>query len=185
MSRTRILLDVDGVCADFSTPVVAEINRLMGTSHHHDHVDQWDIMRALAVPPDMAREVYDHVKTAGFCRGLRLYPGAADGVGKLRELCDVHPVTAPFDSPTWIRERTEWLIAELGFSRGDVVHTEAKHVCSGDFLIDDKTSTLVKWTDHQDGHGVLFRRPWNRRDTWAGHEADNWDNLVSLMREMV
>lgn len=183
MSRPVILLDIDGVVCDFVAPVLAEVNRLMGSTRTADDVTGWDIYTSLGASAAVGEQVNNLIRTEGFCRSLKAYEGAREGVDALREFADVHPVTAPFNGPHWIREREAWLI-EFGFDRKDIVYTDAKYLICGDAIIDDKTSTLVRWGERQRGCPVLFSRPWNLADAYEGR-ASNWPSLVGILKALL
>lgn len=180
-----ILLDIDGCAANFVRPVLDAVTALTGKTYTDDDVTEWDMYRALGISPEDGRKVDEVIKTAGFCRGLNLYDGAREGVEELRRFADVYAVTAPFDSDYWMREREQWLVVELGFSRFDIIPTHAKHMVAGDVLIDDKTSTLVKWEAERGGRSILFSRPWNAADAWGGRRAHGWPHLVAALKYML
>lgn len=182
--RPRVLLDIDGVCCNFVQPVVDEVNRLTGSKHTPNSVDQWDMMTALGATSEVAAAVDKMIKKPGFCLGLQQYAGAKSGVETLREFADVYPVTAPYDSTHWIQERKTWLVQELGFNKSDIVYTDAKHLITGDVLIDDKTATLVKWLEYHGprNRAILYSQPWNKGDHWGGPRAVNWVHLVNQIK---
>ena len=182
--RPVILLDVDGVCCDFVQPIVNKVNTLTGSHHTPTDINQWEMMDAFNATPQTRKAVDNMVKTKGFCRGLKAYDGALEGVNALRNFATVHPVTAPYDSDFWIAEREQWLVQELGFSRHDIAYTHAKHLIMGDVLIDDKTSTLVKWQTARGpkAKAVLFSQPWNVNDAWGGIRVTSWLHLVTMLR---
>jgi 5'(3')-deoxyribonucleotidase len=158
-----VLLDIDGVAANFiegSLPVVHEIT---GRLHVHDDVNQWEISDALNMTPDEKVAYYARVAAAGWCRSLPAYEGAREGVARIREFADVHPLTAHFfTAPTWVHEREAWILEHLDIPARDIIHTHSKHRVAGDVLVEDKPATIVKWLEHHpQGVGVLMRRPYN------------------------
>lgn len=179
-----VLLDVDGVLADFVTPVLAEINARTGGEYTYEEINGWDIYAALNVDPTVGRLVDNVIQQPGFCAGLREYPGVAKFLELLRERADVIAVTAPFEGAHWIGERLTWL-ADRGFSKRDIVFTNRKELVRGDYLIDDKASTVGTWEDvHPLGRGILYNRPWNRRERNLGYfAADNFEGVLSAIEE--
>ena len=183
MSKIRILLDVDGILADFVTPCVAHVNEIMGTTYTVDDVDRWDIMEALDVPPKVATEVFDRMKEKDACYNLAVYSGAQEAVEGLKAIGEVFAVTAPMSGPNWAHERERWLNLHFGIKPANVISTSAKHCVAGDILIEDKTSTLIKWREHHaHGYGVLWHRPSNRHDAYDGDRAYNWPELLEFCR---
>lgn len=180
----RILLDIDGVCADFITPCLAAITVHTGKQFDPTAIDDWDIMKALHIAADDAAAIYRSMQVPGLCRSMPVYPGAVEGVQRLRAHGDVWAVTAPFGGPHWMHERDQWLVEELGFRKADILHvrSDAKHAIKGDVLVEDKTSTLVRWqAHHPTGRGVLFQRRYNERDGWPGAAATTWSGVVAAV----
>ena len=183
----RILLDIDGVCADFITPCLAAIKTYTGQEYTADAIDDWDIMKALCIPGTDAGAIYKSMQVPGLCLNIPVYEGAVAGVKRLRELGEVWAVTSPFGGSHWMHERDQWLIEKLGFNKDDILHVRSntKHGITGDFLIEDKTSTLVKWcAHHPKGQGILFRRSYNERDGWEGTSANTWDGIVAAVEAL-
>lgn len=186
--RPRILLDIDGVCGDFITPCLEAIFQHTGTRHSADFVDGWDIMKALDISGDDAKAIFTAMEIPGLCLGIPVYDGAKEGVAALRKFADVWAVTSPFGGAHWMHERDQWCVERLGFHKDDVMHVRSsrKHAIDGDFLIEDKTSTLVEWAaEHPDGHGILFRRSYNIRDGWEGLSADSWTGIVAAVESVL
>lgn len=185
--RPLVHLDCDGVLSDFTTPVLRlisdEVEKATGkpVRYSDDDIYDWDIYGSLKVDTHIARRVDDQIKQKGFCARLQPYQDALSGVKALREFADVHVVTSPFDSDYWERERRLWLQEHFGFKSSDVTQTSAKHHVDGDFLVDDKASTVEGW---EHGRGILFHRPWNRTSPWP-HRANDWAHLVALIKAVV
>jgi 5'(3')-deoxyribonucleotidase len=183
--KPRLLLDVDGVLADFHTPCIAIINRLMSTNFKVEDFETWDIFDALKVPADVKAKVYDEMNKTGWCTDIGVYPGAKDGVDSLREVADVYICTAPMRGPTWASERDRWLMKHFGFSTRQIIHTSAKYVCAGDFLVDDKVDNLVKWGErHPHGHPIFWMRPQHSSHKWDGLSTHDWDELCEMVRQL-
>lgn len=179
MNRPCVLLDIDGVAASFIDGALPFASTLTGRPHHHDDIDQMMMEKALGLTDDQTEAFYRHVSAEGWCRSIPVYPGAQEGIARLREFADVHPVTFQFPSYYWVREREAWLKEHFDIDPNDVIHTNAKHRISGDVFVEDKTANLVKWKKYQRGHGVLFRRRYNQNDSWDGGVVSDWPSLVS------
>lgn len=183
MMKRRILLDIDGVACDFITPTLKVLSQLTGRTFQHDDVQDWDIMKSLGISDEIAKETYQRVGAPGNVAAFPIYPGAKEGVARLKEIADVYAVTSPLaSSRTWAREREEWLLAQLGIPTSKVAHTSAKHICHGNILVEDKASTLQAWSEEWPrSTGVLFRRPYNRNAPWDGVAVDDWAHLVRFV----
>lgn len=179
MRKPIILLDVDGVVADFAGPFLAKANEITGMSVSPADIRQWDILTAF--PDQQHGDILEHTYKPGFCTALPTLPGAVEGVRRLREIGDVYALTSPWTSETWCWERTRWLRDRLDFDKHDVLHVPGnrKHLVRGDVLIDDKLETVVEWTrSNPEGLALLWDAPYNHAGTltcqsfrvfgWAG-----------------
>lgn len=182
--KPRVLLDCDGILSAFIPGALRIVNAMLGTSHVSADVTEFDFCAALGLAPDIAASVKRAIgATHGFCAALEVLPGAIDGVRLLREVADVYVVTSPWNSnPTWMSEREAWLARHFGIAHAKVIHTSAKYVCAGDFLVDDKTSTLVSWRKaHPTGIAVRWATDHNWRDDWNGESTCSWRELIALV----
>lgn len=182
-TRPRILLDVDGVLADFVSAYLDIVERVTGRRYQPHDVTSFDIGESLG----LARAESAACKRAlgnspCVARTLGIYPGAREGVRRLNEIADVYIVTSPWNSnPTWTHDREWWLHEHFRIPHSRIVHTSAKHLCRGDFLVDDRTETLRQWhVEHPGGIAVQWRTPHNRLDGWNGISTCSWDELVAL-----
>lgn len=180
--RPVILLDLDGVAVNFIAGALPLIHEITGRLHHHDDVDQFMIEKALGLDAEQTAALYKRVADEGWCRGLPAYDGAKEGVEALQAFADVIPVTLPFDSPFWVREREAWVLEHLGIPREKVHHTHEKWRVVGDALVDDKVSHLVSWKEkHPHGRAVLFKRRYNQDGSWKGPTVEDWPHLVGSL----
>jgi 5'(3')-deoxyribonucleotidase len=173
---TRVLLDVDGVLCNFASAFLDIVNHTLGRLHVLSDVTEFSFAHSLGLSPDEADACYRAIH-AGWCRALKPYPGAKAGVAAL---ADVYVVTSPFPGiPTWSSEREAWLAEHFSIPSKRVVHTSAKYICAGDFLVDDRTDHLVAWSvEHPRGTAVLWSTPHNRREKWSGLETSSWEELA-------
>jgi 5'(3')-deoxyribonucleotidase len=179
----EVLLDIDGVAANFIEGCRPAAERLIGRPVHHDEIDQWLIEKALGLDEAQTKELYRHVMEEGWCRSLPAYEHAKESVARIREFATVIPVTAHFfDSKTWAWERDEWILAHLEIPKTDIVHTHRKFQIDGDVLIDDKPEHLRRWhARHPHGRALLFQRNYNRNDGWTGPVVEDWPHLVGSL----
>jgi 5'(3')-deoxyribonucleotidase len=160
---TTILLDCDGVLADFATPALAIVERLGGPKLLHDQLEAYDIGTLL--PNAEARaEFWRAVCAPGFCASLLPYVGALDAVTQLREIGDVVCVTSPMlTGQTWAHERAEWLHDFFGFERSHVISTAGKQWVAGGYFVDDSPDHVIRWRErNRTGEGIALDRPWTR-----------------------
>jgi len=145
--KPTVLLDVDGVLADFTAAALELVRQVTGHRYDPSDVVTWEIFDS--IPEKAAQEeVYRILKGPGGCTSIPLYPDAQGGVQALREVADIVIVTSPFtNAPTWTHERELWLKKHFGDFQS-IIHTKHKERIHGDFFIDDKPSHIKEWLDY-------------------------------------
>lgn len=170
----RLLVDCDGVLADYVGDYLYEVNKLGDTSHEYHHIDEWELTDALKIPQDVKALADEKVMSPGFCAALIPSKNGRRYLDKWRaEGHKVYCVTAPFRGPYWLAERRDWLVKRMGFDRKEIVFCYDKEIVAGDVLIDDKVDNLLNWQKAwPGGEGILFGQPWNEKDErWKGFGA--------------
>jgi 5'(3')-deoxyribonucleotidase len=155
---TVILVDVDGVLADFTGHLSKE------TGIPEDAFTAFKFEDCLT--PEQTELCRDVLARPGFCSTIPAYKGAKSFVKNLKKLGEVVAVTAPWHScTTWEWERRGWL-KNLGIGRMISAKAEDKHLIQGEYLIEDRIDTLECWR----GGGrfpILLDRPWNRTEIFT------------------
>lgn len=174
-----VLVDVDGVCADFIAPILEVVNAqrievVNGAGLvlvEREHVTSWGLEHI----PGFTPELYDLMNSRGFARSLHVIDGAQEAIAHIRERGHrvVFCTTPNRDSPTWAYERAEWLAEHFGADYRDIVQCHDKSLVVGDVLVDDKPDNL------RHVHDVLFTQPWNRDHTHERRMA-GWHELHVL-----
>lgn len=176
-----VLLDVDGVLADFHLHTFDFMWDRFGVGINAQEFPKWDILSEL--DPAHRDEVAAKWASPGWCARIPVYPGAREGVAALREVARVYFVTAQLaHSPTWTWERTSWLQEHFGAQIEDVVFTLSKYLVRGDLLVDDKPEHVTSWgAAHPEKVAILWERPWNTNAV-VPHRASRWDEVVRQIR---
>ncbi len=184
MTRPRVLLDCDGVLADFVGGVLPIVRQVTGRDYTHEDVAQYSFSDALGLTRNESEIVLDRISSSpDFCASLKPFDHAQNGVAALHAIADVYIVTSPWNTnPTWTFQREAWLKRHFDIPSKRVVHTSAKHLCVGDMHVDDKTSTLVEWrASHPSGAAVQWSTPHNRKDEWTGKSTREWGDLARII----
>jgi len=160
----RILLDVDGVFADF---LGATLQLLKDNGYNknisEDDITSWDIVSC--VGDDWSNVIESGWRQEGWFEGLNPYGGSHEAFDKISSLFDeVYFVTAPMPNhKTWAHERISWLKNNFKIKNSQIIITESKHVVFGDVLIDDSLPNISGWAKNSWAeHPVLWDRPYNK-----------------------
>ena len=155
---TRVLVDCDGVVADYTKTYVAVASRVLGQPIAVEDVTTWEFRDCLGLSAFQERRIELHL-----ARDLDLpeFPGAVDALREFRHAFDVVFVTSPHPRiPHWTHERARWL--EARFPGAPVIHTSHKAFVGGDVLIDDRPENIRHWLEaNPEGLGILWARPYN------------------------
>lgn len=179
----RILLDVDGVLANFAQMAVDWVNNwASGAPSVHRSVSQintWDILKALGCSE--YQDAFDHyVCTQRPGQTLDPYVGAGHFYQQLRMLAEVVIVTSPFKKAScWEYDRRKWLQDHFGHDPNDVIFTSRKELVQGSVLIDDGPHNINAFP----GPVVIIDRPWNQSrviesSKWARVRCDNFGDAI-------
>ena len=182
---SRILIDVDGVVADFVDALLLKIRATLGREFTREQVTCFDIREALGLDRCEWLVVRDCIEAQGYCSKFMPYAGAIESVGRLAERHEVFFATTPWrESVTWVHDRDRWLERWFGKKLGRrVVHTQYKRLLEADILVDDKTENCLEWLGERKEGAValLFDRPWNASDVLPAEQSvirvRTWDDV--------
>ena len=177
----RVLLDVDGVIADFVGAALSYLQERHGISIPREQIQTMDMFESL--PVEVSKLLEKEFDRPGYALSIPAYPGAIQGISLLDEIADVYYVTAPYHSATWAHDRIEWLAKQLGKSskvmKNYVVSTKTKFLVAGDYLVDDHPLNVRDWQHHhQLGFGFVWHAPYNRELELQLPRVDSWEELV-------
>jgi 5'(3')-deoxyribonucleotidase len=183
MSNKRILVDVDGVLANFSQHVLNKLR--VSTKMSTDEIKTWDIFSLLEVrfSPYHKKMALAMMDTMEFWKHLPVMAGAQEGVQALRDAgYEVVFVTSPWDSCVgWNVARNAWLKQHFGAGPRDVIITHCKYMVHGHTLIDDRESHVEEWNSRHADKAMLFAAAYNQNAPFLRWD---WPKIVrSLCNE--
>ncbi len=186
ITKPTLVLDVDGVLADFTGATLEFIERNYGV-YSSDPLTDWDFMDAPSLRP-YRRVAKGHWETPGFCRGLQPLPGTVDTVAAIRRVADVKFATSPMGSnPSWIQERNAWLAEHFGADplATDIRHTTKKSEVKGHVFVDDKFENVEEYQlAHPDSLVFLRTHSYNEASPWQGRRCDNLETILNVMESL-
>jgi 5'(3')-deoxyribonucleotidase len=168
-----LLIDSDGVMADFMGHVYNTIEEEVGVSYcHADTRDYWfgDTIHKSLILDIMNRE--------GTYRHLDVITGAVRAVNRLRERYDVRVCSAPpKSSKTAETEKREWLAEhfDMEFAESAII-TRDKHLVEARVIVEDNPHIDVPY------RVVMFDQPWNQ--THDGPRMYGWGDIRQIDRAM-
>jgi len=169
----RLLVDVDGVLADFTGALCKELHKEGHGTWTDEHLTTWELKTCF--PPKSHSAIERIMTRPGFFASIPRYAGAQQFVRSLRRRGDVSAVTVVTGKAQ--QERYDWLLS-LGFQDHEIVlcsdHLH-KRAVPGDAIIDDRIETLEKCS-----HGVriVFDRPWNQKEVPGVVRAKDYDHVL-------
>ena len=171
--ESRLLVDMDGVMADFTGFCYKQVELETGDKLiHADTVDYWfnDTEHKPLILDIMHRE--------GTYRHLDVITGAVGAINRLREQYDVVVCTQPAKSSTCETEKREWLAEHFDkdFAEQAIV-TREKHLVKGKAIIEDNPEIKGDFIP------IMFDQAWNRRAIFK-HRMFGWHDLNPIKRVM-
>lgn len=152
-----ILVDMDGVLADWETEYVDTHRRLFPDLHVSDVGTRTDFRTT----EDSAVDVWADV---GLFRRMRPYAGIREAFAEIEnELgAEIRICSSPaYKNKSCLRDKTDWLTEHLGeqYARS-AVFTKDKTLVMGDYLIDDNPTITGFYTPVWEH--VVFDQPYNQ-----------------------
>ena len=196
--QNPILVDVDGVLADFVSEVLDFINNEHKLNLTHQHVTEFHIQKCFSAYWNESTDKF--INSSGFASRLKILPGAQESIEELRkEGHKILFVTSPLAAnPTWCYDRFEWLSKHFGVTWKDVIFAHQKCHVQGATLIDDRFKSIKEWSSFNKKTSILFEQPWNRFeqespwkvllngtkivDDYSWVSFNNWKHIVEYIK---
>jgi 5'(3')-deoxyribonucleotidase len=182
--KKRLLVDVDEVLCNFQTSALQLMQELFGDDESLYNRDGWDIFAHLSKEQRVL--IHERIAAPGYCYNLAIMEGAREGIELLRQEYQVVACTRPYPSPTWVYERTNWLIDHFSFTDHTIINTAAKFMVRGDALIDDNPHNVTEWqSEHPQGIGILWSIPnTEKMKEYDSLRARSWEEVQTRLKSL-
>ncbi|CAK6438510.1 unnamed protein product [Pipistrellus nathusii] len=193
----RVLVDMDGVLADFEGGLLRAFRRRFPEEPHVPLEQRRGFFareQYRALRPDLADKLASVYESPGFFLDLEPIPGALEAMQEMQAMPDteVFICTSPLIKyEHCVGEKFSWVDKHLGPQFVErIVMTRDKTVVSGDLLIDDK-DTILGQEESPAWEHILFTcchnqhlalpPPRRRLLSWS----DNWREIIESKRDGV
>lgn len=182
MNKKIILVDMDGVLADFEGRFLENWRKKFPNHPIIPLAERETFYLEEDYPDGLKKDIESIFRAPGFFQNLKIISGSKEALTKMESLGhEVFICTSPISKyENCVLEKYHWVSKNLGYEwTKKMIVTKDKTLIYGDILIDDKPKHLgVKdpvWKY------VLFDAPYNKkvksdlRITWK-----NWEKILSL-----
>ena len=186
--KPEFLLDADGVVLDFLTPALKVVEQVTKRRYTPMSFLSWDIFDLIGEQyRKPCQKLFDE---QGFCASVLPYPGAVDGVSRLKDIVNLHVLTSPMHTRFWYHERVEVMRTHFGLPPRSVTFTAHKQNYFGHYLLDDRPKHVEEWARHHElGIAMLWDQPYNRgADTaFLGNVGNacrvrSWEEVLCIVK---
>jgi 5'(3')-deoxyribonucleotidase len=165
--RKQILLDQDGVLADFLSGAIKVLNRAYGRDitleQYSKEFGRWGTYDYYGITVEQFWKPIDDEHN--FWMNLEPMPWATKLYTALSAIGDVTIVTTPSLDPDCAKQKLQWLNYHLGIDSTQVFLGARKYLMAGNgILIDDYIKNVSAFQDNG-GQAILIPSTWNKFDT--------------------
>jgi len=176
-----ILIDMDGVVADFESGVIKELKKNYPQIKIIEPRNKM-IVNFYKEKNNEAYEIIEKIRNSkGFILNLKPINGSLVALKYLFEKnYNVFICTTPFSKNKYsMSEKYEWIIKNLGNEWKDrIIITEDKTLIRGDILIDDKPD--INGLASPNWEHIIFDQPYNKQI--IGKKRINWNNFKDVLK---
>jgi 5'(3')-deoxyribonucleotidase len=172
----RILIDLDGVCADIHTNWYEMYNRDYDDNVTVNDILSWDTHKY--VKEECGKDIYRYLSLPGFFYMAPPVEGCMESLKALHDagieliICTASPIL----SQTGCYEKMQWAQKHFPFiDQYNFIATHRKDLIKGDVLLDDGPHNLEAFS----GIPVAFRRPWNASIEYE-YAVNTWPEFTEL-----
>mgnify|MGYP001617180362 CR=1 FL=1 len=176
-----VLVDVDGVLADFRTKVRNDFYKKNDILIQEE---QTTVLFDDEVPEEFRNSVQDLYGYKGFHDDLKPTKYAKDILDIIR-VCRFKPIVCtspPLKAREWIGERVQWLQDNFKLSLDQIIFTRNKQLVAGKTLIDDLPDNLSRWHTNNNSPGICWNPNRVKIEGQGFIQVTDTDQLYSALR---
>lgn len=163
MKKTQILLDMDGVLADFLSGALEALNRDFNRDitieQYVDRFGQWGTYDFYGISQ---KEFWDSIQnTPNFWYNLKPLPWYKELHEMLSGIGEVTILTTPSLDPSCAMQKLQWLNDKMGIGSNQVLMGARKYLLAGNGILIDDYSENVNKFKQAGGDAILIPSNWN------------------------
>jgi 5'-nucleotidase len=180
----RILIDMDGVIADFEGDFLRRWREKFSDKPFVNFEDRRGFYLREQYPPEERENVEEIYHGAGFYHNLPVIQGAKEAIFEMQKTgLEIFLCTSPMlpKYENCVLEKYHWVNEQLGSDWiNHMIITKDKTIVKGDILIDDNPDA-GKGVEIPEWEHILYDQPYNRfikdkrRLTWS-----SWKEILNL-----
>lgn len=181
MSKPVLLLDCDGVLADFNQASLDDIRALTGITYTREEIVEFELLNCFPLSKRDKKYIKSLRARPGWCSEIPPFENAKEPVKLLNKLTDLYIVTSPWMSKHWVPERYEWLEKHFNIPHEKVWFGKHKWMVQGDIFVDDKTENCLDYKSNRpNSHVFLWSTAYNKEEKGLIRTND-WEELLYLV----
>jgi len=193
--KKLVLVDLDGVLANFHETLLDDYNKQYGTLHK---VEEWSkFLGEHQYGEEVWADMENIYNQPGFFFKLDVIPGARETISQLLEIVDVEICTSPTKrtdsrgvkgiNPHCVHDKVLWVQKHFPELSKKITLTSKKDIMKADMLIDDAVYNTHPWAaNNKNGIAYLIERPWNKTSKIYGNiTRGNIQNVPNFIRDNI
>jgi 5'(3')-deoxyribonucleotidase len=180
--KPTVLVDVDGVVADFSGHTIKML-RFDFKIPQDVVIDNYNMEQSLLPYGIKPKDLHKIWKKPLFCSSIRLIPRSVDSIYRLSQSFTVVFLTKPMeDHSTWHFERTSWIENNFKGLYEEIIFATNKWRVDGDAFVDDHAENVQAWSaKHPSKASAIINQPWNKNSNITSPRFDSIGKFTDFL----